>query len=59
MSDDPFTLFEAWFAEAKASELNDPEAMALATADAAGQPSVRMVLLKDHGPKGFTFYTNE
>ncbi|MEO7654374.1 MAG: pyridoxamine 5'-phosphate oxidase [Sphingomicrobium sp.] len=59
MSDDPFTLFDAWFAEAKASEPNDPEAMALATADAAGNPSVRMVLLKGHGPSGFTFYTND
>jgi pyridoxamine 5'-phosphate oxidase len=56
---DPFQLFDAWFAEARTSELNDPEAMALATADAAGQPSVRMVLLKGHGPNGFVFYTNE
>ena len=39
--------------------VNDPEAMALATADASGQPSVRMVLLKGHGPDGFVFYTNE
>jgi pyridoxamine 5'-phosphate oxidase len=59
MSDDPFQLFERWFAEAKASEPNDPEAMALATADEAGNPSVRMVLLKGHGPDGFTFYTND
>ena len=58
MSDDPIRLFDAWFAEAKASEANDPEAMALATADAQGHPSVRMVLLKGHGPAGFTFYTN-
>ena len=56
---DPYQLFEIWFAEARASEINDPEAMALATADLAGRPSVRMVLLKDHGPDGFTFYTNE
>ena len=55
---DPLALFDAWFAEARAAEVNDPEAMALATADAAGQPSVRMVLLKGHGPEGFTFYTN-
>jgi pyridoxamine 5'-phosphate oxidase len=55
---DPFQLFDAWFAEAKAGEPNDPEAMALATADAQGQPSVRMVLLKGHGPDGFVFYTN-
>ncbi len=56
--DDPFALFDAWFAEAQASEPNDPNAMALATADADGQPSVRMVLLKGHGPEGFVFYTN-
>ena len=56
---DPFHLFDQWFAQARTSELNDPEAMALATADAAGQPSVRMVLLKGHGPDGFVFYTNE
>ncbi len=59
MADDPFALFEAWFAEARASEPNDPDAMALATADAAGHASVRMVLLKGHGPDGFIFYTNE
>jgi pyridoxamine 5'-phosphate oxidase len=58
MSDDPFALFDAWYAEARASEPNDPNAMALATADAAGRPSVRMVLLKGHGPDGFVFYTN-
>lgn len=58
MTDDPFDLFKRWFAEACASEPNDPEAVALATADAAGQPSLRMVLVKDHGPAGFTFYTN-
>ena len=56
--DDPLALFDAWFAEAKASEPNDPNAMALATADAAGRPSVRMVLLKGHGADGFVFYTN-
>ena len=55
---DPSTLFDAWFAEALASEPNDPNAMALATADAAGRPSNRMVLLKGHGPDGFVFYTN-
>jgi len=58
MADDPFALFDTWYAEAKASEPNDPNAMALATVDAAGQPSVRMVLLKGHGPDGFVFYTN-
>jgi pyridoxamine 5'-phosphate oxidase len=56
---DPFALFDEWFAEAKASEPNDPEAMALATADDVGNPEVRMVLLKGHGPDGFIFYTNE
>jgi len=58
MADDPFALFDTWFAEAEASEPNDPNAMALATADVAGRPSVRMVLLKGHGPDGFVFYTN-
>jgi len=55
----PFALFDAWLAEARSIEPNDPEAMALATADASGQPSVRMVLLKGHGDGGFVFYTNE
>ena len=59
MATDPFQLFDQWFAEARANEPNDAEAMALATADASGQPSVRMVLLKGHGPEGFVFYTNE
>lgn len=58
MTHDPFSLFDAWFAEAKASEVNDPNAMALATSGADGQPSVRMVLLKGHSPEGFVFYTN-
>jgi len=58
MTSDPFALFEQWFTEARAAEPNDPEAMALATADSGGNPSVRMVLLKGHGPEGFTFYTN-
>ena len=55
---DPFRLFADWFAEARESEPNDPDAMALATATPDGRPSVRMVLLKGHGPGGFTFYTN-
>lgn len=59
MASDPFRLFDEWFAEARASEPNEPEAMALATAGVDGQPSVRMVLLKAHGPEGFTFYTHE
>ena len=56
--DDPLALFDAWFSEAEASEPNDPNAMALATADTDGRPSVRMVLLKGHGADGFFFYTN-
>jgi pyridoxamine 5'-phosphate oxidase len=59
MADDPFALFDAWFAEARASEPNDPEAMAVATANADGRPSLRMVLMKAHGPEGFVFYTNQ
>ena len=55
---DPFMLFAVWYAEAKESEPNDPNAMALATASEDGLPSVRMVLLKGHGPDGFVFYTN-
>jgi len=58
MADDPLALFDAWFAEAGASEPNLPEAMALATCTPDGRPSVRMVLLKGFGPDGFTFYTN-
>jgi pyridoxamine 5'-phosphate oxidase len=58
MADDPHALFEAWLAEARAAEPNDPSAMALATADSAGRPSVRMVLMKGHDPRGFVFYTN-
>lgn len=58
MADDPFDLFARWFAEARQSEPNDPEAMSLATSTPEGLPSVRMVLLKGHGPEGFTFYTN-
>ena len=61
--DDPLALFEAWFAEAVLSEPNDPNAMAVATSTPDGQPSVRMLLLKEHGPHlgpggGFVFYTN-
>ena len=55
---DPIALFEAWFVEARASEPDDPNAMALATATPDGRPSARMVLLKEHGPAGFVFYTN-
>jgi pyridoxamine 5'-phosphate oxidase len=56
---DPDALFEAWLAEAKASEPNDPVAMTLATVAADGQPSARMVLLKGHDARGFVFYTNQ
>lgn len=55
---DPFALFDTWFAEAQASEPNDPNAMALATATSDGVPSVRMVLLKEYDAEGFVFYTN-
>lgn len=55
---DPFALFDAWLNDAKTTEPNDPGAMALATATSSGAPAVRMVLLKDHGPTGFVFYTN-
>lgn len=59
MSDtDPFELFAEWFAEARESEPNDPEAMAFASADPRGRPSVRMVLLREAGPVGFGFFTN-
>ncbi|HST36773.1 MAG TPA: pyridoxamine 5'-phosphate oxidase [Allosphingosinicella sp.] len=58
MAEDPHLLFETWLAEARAREPNDAEAMALATADAEGRPSVRMVLLKGHDERGFAFYTN-
>ncbi len=57
-ADDPIALFEAWFAEARAKEPNDPDAMALATVDAGGFPNVRMVLLKHADQDGFVFYTN-
>jgi pyridoxamine 5'-phosphate oxidase len=56
--EDPIELFKSWFAEATRSEPADPNAVALATADAEGRPSVRMVLLKDADAKGFVFYTN-
>jgi len=60
---DPFGLFDVWFADARLAEPNDANAMALATATADGRPSVRMVLLKGHGARhgprgGFVFYTN-
>ena len=58
MGEDPHALFEDWLAEAVPAEPNDPNAMAVASVDADGQPSVRMVLLKGHDARGFVFYTN-
>lgn len=58
MSEDPHILFEAWLAEARRTEPNDPTAMALATVDADGRPSARMVLMKGHDARGFVFYSN-
>jgi pyridoxamine 5'-phosphate oxidase len=57
-ADEPFRLFGAWFAEAKKAEPVNPDAMAVATVDAAGLPNVRMVLLKGFDERGFVFYTN-
>src|ERR1700683_3071372 len=57
-ADEPFRLFAAWFAEAKKAEPVNPDAMAIATIDAAGLPNVRMVLLKGFDERGFVFYTN-
>ncbi len=56
---DPLDIFNLWFAEARASEINDSNAMALATSTPDGRPAVRMVLLKGHDPGGFVFYTNQ
>ena len=55
---DPIELFKNWFDEAKNKEINDPNALALGTANKAGIPSVRMVLLKGFNKNGFVFYTN-
>ena len=57
-ADDPYGLFATWFAEATAAEINDPNAMTVATCTPAGIPSARIVLLKDYDPAGFVFYTN-
>ena len=57
-AEDPMSLFSQWLSEAVAKEVNDANAMALATVDQNGLPDVRMVLLKDAGPDGFVFYTN-
>ena len=56
--DDPIKLFQEWFNEAKKTEINDPNALALATADKSGIPTVRMVLMKNFSNEGFVFYTN-
>ena len=58
MTSDPLVVFASWFEEAEASELNDPNAVALATATLRGAPSVRMVLMKRVDERGFCFYTN-
>ena len=55
---DPIDLFEVWMNEAKKTELNDPNAVALGTSDHNNSPSIRMVLLKDFNKEGFVFYTN-
>ncbi|MGL3606178.1 pyridoxamine 5'-phosphate oxidase [Rhizobium sp. G187] len=55
---EPFALFASWLNDAQASEINDPNAVALATVDADGLPNVRMVLLKGYDARGFVFYTN-
>ena len=56
--DDPIRLFDTWMEEAKKTEPNDPNAVALATSNKNNVPSVRMVLLKDFNQNGFVFYTN-
>lgn len=56
--EDPFALFATWLKEAESQEINDPNAMALATVDPNGLPDVRMVLLKAFDQEGFVFYTN-
>jgi pyridoxamine 5'-phosphate oxidase len=58
LADDPFTQFECWFDQAVKAGLDEPNAFCLATADAAGRPSVRVVLLKRFSPEGLVFFTN-
>src|SRR5215510_9161442 len=58
MPDDPIARFQRWYAQARASHIEQPDAMTLATADARGRPSARMVLLKHADAAGFVFYTN-
>ena len=57
-TNDPIELFKTWMNKAKETELNDPNALSLATSDSNGLPSVRIVLLKDFNENGFIFYTN-
>ena len=57
-SEDPMSLFREWFEDAKKSELNDPNAMNLATISSDGKPNSRIVLLKSYDEHGFVFYTN-
>ena len=56
--DDPLELFKIWMSEAEKNEINDPNALSLATTNKDNEPSVRMILLKGLNPKGFVFYTN-
>ena len=56
--ENPLDLFKEWFNEAKKNELNDPNALSLATSDSKGFPAVRVVLLKNYSQNGFVFYTN-
>ena len=56
--DDPFIVFKKWMSEAKKNEINDPNAVALATVNESNQPDVRMVLLKEFNNNGFVFFTN-
>ncbi|WP_342359723.1 pyridoxamine 5'-phosphate oxidase [Terrarubrum flagellatum] len=58
LAGDPFARFAQWFAEAQASEPNDPNGMTLATSGADGMPDARMVLMKEWDSQGFVFYTN-
>ena len=56
--EDPYIVFKQWMSEAEKNEINDPNAVALATVNESNQPDVRMVLLKEYNNKGFVFFTN-
>ena len=56
--DDPMELFKKWMSEAEKKEINDPNALSLATTNQKNEPTVRMILLKQVNSKGFIFYTN-